>query len=195
MQPNKRIPEATKVQVCALAEIDRRPASQVAQMVGISKTSVLRIYRAEKYFPYKAHSVQNLFYGDPEQRMQFCEHMTELVNNDEPLLSKILFTDEATVELSGSPNKQNFRIWSRSNTYYMVENKTQYRAKINVWPGIIGNQIIGPFFIDGNLNGQKYLQLLQEQVLPALMDVEENVSELKMYYLIRDLTESSYCIS
>ncbi|KAJ8951110.1 hypothetical protein NQ318_021554 [Aromia moschata] len=40
----------------------------------------------------------------------------------------------------------------------------RYKEKIltvNVWAGIIGENIIGPFFIDGNLNGETYLSLLQ----------------------------------
>lgn len=35
------------------------------------------------------------------------------------------------------------------------------RIKVNVWAGLISNNIIGPFFIDGNLHGEKYLELLQ----------------------------------
>lgn len=32
--------------------------------------------------------------------------------------------------------------------------------KVNVWAGILGNYIIGPFLIDGNLNGPVNLDLL-----------------------------------
>jgi hypothetical protein len=37
-----------------------------------------------------------------------------------------------------------------------------------VWAGIIGGHIIGPFFIDGTLNADKYRQLHQTHVIPAI---------------------------
>lgn len=43
---------------------------------------------------------------------------------------------------------------------------TQYSQKVNVWCGIIGEHIIEPFFIEGNLNCDKYLQLLQSDIIP-----------------------------
>ncbi|KAJ8945315.1 hypothetical protein NQ318_003615 [Aromia moschata] len=39
------------------------------------------------------------------------------------------------------------------------------QSKINVWAGIIGKNIIGPFFIVGNLKGETYLALLQNNFL------------------------------
>ncbi|KAJ8944389.1 hypothetical protein NQ318_017709, partial [Aromia moschata] len=59
----------------------------------------------------------------------------------------------------------------------MRELHTQNPEKVNVWAGIIGQNIIGPFFIDGNLNGETYLALLQNNVRqnvcpPVLEDTE-----------------------
>ena len=39
---------------------------------------------------------------------------------------------------------------------------------MNVWAGIINNTIIGPFFIEGNLDGRKYEELLRNQIVPAI---------------------------
>ncbi|KAJ8939194.1 hypothetical protein NQ318_012430 [Aromia moschata] len=47
----------------------------------------------------------------------------------------------------------------------MRELHTQTPEKVNVWAGIIGENIINPFLIDGNLNGETYLALLQNNVL------------------------------
>ncbi|KAJ8954565.1 hypothetical protein NQ318_000800 [Aromia moschata] len=47
----------------------------------------------------------------------------------------------------------------------MRELHTQNLEKGNVWVGIIGENIIGPFFIEGNLNGETYLALLQNTVM------------------------------
>lgn len=36
------------------------------------------------------------------------------------------------------------------------------------WAGIIGDQIIGPFFFDAHVNGDTYLEMLTDYVLPEL---------------------------
>lgn len=36
---------------------------------------------------------------------------------------------------------------------------------------MLGDHIIGPFFIDGTLNGEKYLNLLQNSVIPKIQEL------------------------
>lgn len=92
----------------------------------------------------------------------------EKANNDDEFISNILFTDEATFPLHGQHNSSVTRYWSRENQHRTLSLRTQYPRKLNVWAGIIGDHIIGPFFIDGNLTGIKYLNLLQHHVIPTL---------------------------
>lgn len=49
--------------------------------------------------------------------------------------------------------------------------RTQYPQKLNDLTGMLGEYIIGPFFIDGNLNGVKYLQVLQNQIMPTVQQL------------------------
>ncbi|KAJ8941495.1 hypothetical protein NQ318_005218 [Aromia moschata] len=53
----------------------------------------------------------------------------------------------------------------------MRELHTQNPEKVNVWAGIIGENIIGPFFIDVNLNGETYLALLRNNVVPTMANL------------------------
>ncbi|KAJ8948994.1 hypothetical protein NQ318_023018 [Aromia moschata] len=46
----------------------------------------------------------------------------------------------------------------------MRELHTQNSEKVNVWTGIIGENLSVPFFTDGNLNGEAYLALLQNNI-------------------------------
>lgn len=62
-------------------------------------------------------------------------------------------------------------VWSRNNPHKHYSYRTQYPQKLNVWSGILGDNIIGPFFIEGNLNGPKYLDMLQNEIVPALRQV------------------------
>ena len=56
----------------------------------------------------------------------------------------------------------------------MRENSTQYPQKLNVWAGIFNGQKVGPFFIEGNLNGQKYETMLREEIVPAIQALTNN---------------------
>jgi hypothetical protein len=40
---------------------------------------------------------------------------------------------------------------------------------INVWCGILNNKLIGPYFYDGTLTGERYLDFL-ENILPLLLE-------------------------
>lgn len=77
----------------------------------------------------------------------------ERCNDDPNFLSNILFTDESTFYLHGHLNPAVTRYWSRTNLHVNVPKRTQYPQKRNVCAGILGDNIIGPFVIPGNLNG------------------------------------------
>ena len=45
------------------------------------------------------------------------------------------------------------------------------REKLSVWIGLCGNgELIGPFFFDGYVNGEAYLQMLNDQIVRALAE-------------------------
>lgn len=47
-----------------------------------------------------------------------------------------------------------------------------------VWGGIIGDHLIGPYFFDGNVTGQSYLEMLQNNVIPALVERGYTISDV-----------------
>lgn len=112
--------------------------------------------------------VQELNEDDPDRRIEFCETMMEMITENPILLQNIVFSDEATFQLNGEVNRRNFRYWSDTNPHWMRENHTQYPQKLNVWAGMVGDTIIGPFFIEGNLNAVSYEQLLRNQIVSAI---------------------------
>ncbi|KAG8302280.1 hypothetical protein J6590_034593 [Homalodisca vitripennis] len=46
-----------------------------------------------------------------------------------------------------------------------------YPLKVNVWLGVIGTQLAGPFFIEGNLNAISHQRLLENEIKPALRNM------------------------
>ncbi|KAJ8935862.1 hypothetical protein NQ318_015973 [Aromia moschata] len=95
----------------------------------------------------------------------------QMIDDNTLQIENILFSDESTFTLHGHINHKNCRYCSRENPHWMRELHTQNPEKINVWTGIIGENIIGPFFINGNLNGETYLALLQNNVVPTLANL------------------------
>ncbi|XP_018362822.1 PREDICTED: uncharacterized protein LOC108761003 [Trachymyrmex cornetzi] len=78
---------------------------------------------------------------------------------------------EATFELIGNVNRHNCRYWSDENPHWMYEAHTQNQQKVNVWAGILNEAIIEPFFIEGNLNADNYLAMLQDEIVPAIRNI------------------------
>jgi hypothetical protein len=103
---------------------------------------------------------------DFDRRTEFCEIMMNKINQDDNFINHVLFSDESTFCLNGHVNRHNCRYWADRYPNWMEDVHTQHPQKINVWCGIIGRNIIGSFFIDGNLTSAKYLQVLQQQVIP-----------------------------
>ncbi|XP_066253418.1 uncharacterized protein [Euwallacea similis] len=77
--------------------------------------------------------------------------------------------DEATFFLNGFVHKHNCRYCDNENLHLFREGHTQFPQKLNVWAGILGNEIIGPFFLEQNLTGQLYLNLLENEVNPRIL--------------------------
>lgn len=161
--------EERDVRVCSLVETnDLTCTRQIADEIGVSRSTVTRILKRNKYKSYKVQKCQEIFPEDNFARMEFCESVMEKANRDEYFIQNILFTDESTFPRHGKHNPSVLRYWSRKNQHLVRNVRTQYPEKLNVWAGILGDNIIGPFVVDGNLNGVKYLDLLRTRIIPAV---------------------------
>jgi hypothetical protein len=148
-----------------------RVLSQMARRLNVSTSTCYKGLKKEKFRSHKIRNVQKLLERDYLPRMEFCELWIDKINENPNIQNYLFFTDEKIFTLDGKVYRQNCRIWARENPYVIDEVHTQWPQKLNVWLGVISNHLIGPFFIDGPLNGQKYLDLLREHVLPALEDI------------------------
>ncbi len=156
---------------------------EISEETGVSMTSVGRILRRYKFHPFGVTLLQELSEKDFQLRMDFCETMELSIRNND-FVTNICFSDESTFFLNGYVNRHNMRYWCQQNPFeYRIEH-TQRPLKSMVWAGILGRRIIGPFFIDGNLNGQKYLDLLQNDVVPAIQDAayDQNIDFDSVYF-------------
>ena len=128
----------------------------------ISRYSIQKITKREKFKPYKIHLLQELSEDDFDRRIQFCKIIMDKLNQNVNFVNHILFSDESTFCLNGHVNRHNCRYWSDQNPHWMEQVHTPQPQKTNVWCGIIGGNVIGPYFIHGILNSERYLLLLQD---------------------------------
>lgn len=167
-RPRSATNEANEVMVIATVyNKTQQSLKEIANETGGSITSVWRILRRHKFHPYGVKLTQELSGGDFDKRLDFCELM-ERNTRDPDFLSNVCFSDESTFHLSGYVNRHNCRYWCETNPNEHREAHTQRPQKENVWAGILKNEIIGPFFIDGNLDGPKYILLLHNHIVPAM---------------------------
>ena len=75
--------------------------------------------------------------------------------------------------MNSEANTQNVREYAqRGNAPNCYYDRNDSRAKITVWVGLCGNgALTGPFFFEGNVNGENYLQMLNEEVFPQLVEM------------------------
>lgn len=176
--PQRELPvrnEATVVGLLGQVAVDPTLSTRkLATVTNIPRTTIRRILKQHKFHPYKIHLVHELNEDDFDRRQQFCEVMTERIDADANFLFNICFSDECTFFLNSTVNRHNCRFWSDVNPRIFHEVHTQHPLKLNVWAGIFGDRMIGPIFLDGNLTGERYLEVLEDLVQPLLLDIVEN---------------------
>ena len=97
------------------------------------------------------------------------------------LLSVILFRDEASFTRDGVNNLRNVHTWSHDNPHETSVSNFQRRFSVNVWCGVLGNKLIGPFVFDNNLTRNTYEAFLRNE-LPGLLEEIPLTIRSQMYF-------------
>ncbi|KAJ8914489.1 hypothetical protein NQ315_002761 [Exocentrus adspersus] len=176
VQPKKRTRRVTVTgennEIAVLAAVAVNPhasSRRIARDSGISKTSILRILQRHKFHPYHISLHQELHGDDFENRVIFCQWARDKIGLNRNFFLNVLFSDESGFTNHGQVNRHNMHYWSVANPRWLREVEHQRPWTLNVWCGIIGDKLIGPYFIEGTLNGQKYQEFL-DQHLPILLE-------------------------
>lgn len=170
-----RDPEKVEAVIGLVSARPTISSREIEENSGVPRTTAQRILRHYRYKSYKIQCHQELFPWDLESRSEFCENVMERANDDRNFLLNICFSDESSFTLHNEPNRQDTRYWAQQNPHNVVATRTQYPQKVNVWAGIFRHHIIGPFFIEGNLDCETYHNLLTQSVIPRLREIEPNL--------------------
>lgn len=150
--------------------------------VGVSKDVVHRVLQEQLLHPYHIQPVQDLLVLDPNLRLGFCGFINEQRAQNVNFCRNILFTDEACFTRRGVTNFHNEHVYAYENPHATKVTHYQHEFKINVWAGIINNFIIGPVILPHRLNGETYLDHLQN-TLPDLLDDLPLVLRRDMWFM------------
>lgn len=127
-----------------------------AGQCGRSEQSVWRVLHKHNLHPYHVCLHQDLTEADFQRRLEFCNWIIIKLGDDREFLKKIIWTDEAKFYRDGNVNLHNAHYWSAQNPHWLRPHHHQVRWSTNVWCGILGSSLIGPYFFDDNLTGTSY---------------------------------------
>ena len=123
----------------------------------------------------KVQLLQALEPNDKPRQNEFAVNMLEQISEDTNFLTQVCFSDEATFLVSGKLNTHNVRIWGSEHPNVTKELQ-QDSPKVNVWCGIMVNQIIGPFLIiEISISADVYRDCLTIYVAPQLDDLQSTI--------------------
>lgn len=154
---------------------------QIQRELGVRRSTAQRLLRSVNYHPYHITLVQELSEADYALRVQFCRWALEMLEQDPDFFWNVCFSDEATFISNGSLNRHNCHYWSPVNPHWYREVLNQHRWSLHVWVGICNGQVIGPHFFERTINGQMYLQFLEND-LPTYLENIPIAARLRLWY-------------
>ena len=155
-----------------LHRVEANPSTSVRHLasdVGTSTWAVHKVLKSHNLHPFKLIKVQDLSPEDFPRRLAFSNWVVEKVQEEPNFPSVVLFTDEKGFSREGTFNHQKSHHWAEQNPHAKHVRGYQRKFHINVWAGIVGDHLLGPYPLPARLNAENYLQFLR-QVLPELLE-------------------------
>ena len=145
--------------------------------LNLSRSSLQRMMKELGLKPYRPQLLHSLNEDDPDRRCEFADTFLNLLADDSSLLNRIVWTDEANFKLNGHVNRHNCVYYAVENPHVIITQEMNSPG-ITVWAGIWVGGIIGPFFFDGNVTADSYLEMLRKDIVTSIssqMDLEDVV--------------------
>ena len=108
-----------------------------------------------------------------DRRLQFAESMLEIERVNPNLFKKIVWSDEAVFHVGGFVNRHNSHYWGIHSPKKLLK-KCQSRPRLTVWAAITCDKLIGPVILHDTMNATRYLEVLEETLIPQLNDIDRH---------------------
>lgn len=148
----------------AVADDPSMSIRNLSEQFHTSKSTIHRIIREQLLHPFHIQKVHAMTPQDFPARLEYANWFMDRQREDMTFINRVLFTDEAGFSRDGVINSHNLHIWAEENPHGILQTKHQRKFNVNVWAGIIGNHLIGPFVLQDRLNGERYLEFIQNDL-------------------------------
>lgn len=155
--------------------------TRLSLQFNISRHRIWSIIHAEGFHPFHYTPVQGLLPEDLGKRLEFCNWLLERQFASNNFITNIFWTDESQFTRDGITNFHNLHVWAESNPHPKKETSFQHRFSVNLWAGVLGNRLIGPFRLPERINSETYLQFLRSD-LPELLEDVSLMQRTTMWY-------------
>lgn len=163
----------------------------IAWELGTSKSTINRVTIEELFVPYHIkRPVQYLLLADFAASVTFCEIVRQKNQLDLNYSMKILFTDEKCFTGCGATNTRNEQVYALENPHTIKRKHFQHQFKINIWIGIINNFLVGRFRLPNPLDGDFYLNFLQNHLLNSNYVVKCGLCKMELHRILLIWSES-----
>ncbi|KAJ8941821.1 hypothetical protein NQ318_006798 [Aromia moschata] len=140
------------------------------RQVRVSKSTINRVLTEQLIGPFHIQPVQELLPHDLAARPQCSQIIQQYRAEDMDFHKKILITYESLFTRRGITNLHNQHVYADEKNPHAIRAKSfQREFSINVWIRFINNSLIGPIRLPNHLDGNSYLDFLQN-TLPDLFD-------------------------
>lgn len=164
-------PEVEEQVLEELGDCPTTSTRKIAATLHVSHSTVFRVLKYHGLYPYHIQRVQALLPTDFPARVALCRWMQHKIADNPHYLAEVLFTDEASFSRDAISNFHNTHIWADENPHAIVESRHQHQFSVNVWVGIVGEHLLGPFFLPARLTGDVYRHFLEHDLPTLLEDV------------------------
>ncbi|XP_024944495.1 uncharacterized protein LOC112494915 [Cephus cinctus] len=121
---------------------------------------------------------QELHGDDFEHRVQFCQWALQQMQDEN---FYVLYSDESGFTNHGQVNRHNMYYWATENPRWLRQVEHQRPWTLNVRCGVYRNRIVGSYFLEDTLTGQKYKDFL-DRVLSTLLEDIPLLERSNMWY-------------
>lgn len=151
--------ENMQVVAQAFIEAPTKSARRTSLELEISDRSLRRMLETMKIRCYRPRLLHALTEDDPDRRLEFCEWYSGCAEDDANFYRSILWSDEAQFKMNGRINRHNSVYWASENPHVTIQEELNVPG-ITVWGGVYAGGLVGPYFFDGTVNSDNYLNLL-----------------------------------
>ena len=135
---------------------------------GWAPTTVRKTLKRYGYKAYKPKTLHAITDQDPAHRESMAEWFNLNIIANPNFLKSVLFSDESPFKVNGTRNPSHEFHWADKNPHIFNPCRNQGSQSVMVWLGLYDERLVGPYFFEGTVSGQSYLQLLRDRVVPDL---------------------------